>query len=73
LHIKDKKCPALVCDNLLTYEINKDCIGCGNCKRHCPVNAITGEPKEKHIINQETCIKCGACYHACAFNSIDRK
>ena len=73
LHIKQKKCPALVCDNLLTYEINKDCIGCGNCKRHCPVNAITGEPKEMHVINQETCIKCGACYHACAFNSIDRK
>ncbi len=73
IHIKDKKCPALVCENLLTYTINKDCIGCGNCKRHCPVNAITGEPKELHIINQETCIKCGACYDACAFNAIDRK
>ena len=73
MHIKDKKCPALVCENLLTYIINKDCIGCGNCKRHCPVDAITGEPKELHIINQKTCIKCGACYDACAFNAIDRK
>jgi NADH-quinone oxidoreductase subunit F len=73
MHIKEKKCPALVCENLLIYEINKDCIGCGNCKRHCPVNAITGNPKEIHLINQETCIKCGACYRACAFNSIDRK
>ena len=73
LHIVDKKCPALVCENLLTYIINKDCIGCGNCKRHCPVNAISGEPKELHLISQELCIKCGACFDACAFNAIDRK
>ena len=73
MHIKDKKCPALVCENLLIYTINKDCIGCGNCKRHCPTNAITGEPKQLHIISQELCIKCGACYDSCAFNAIDRK
>jgi NADH:ubiquinone oxidoreductase subunit F (NADH-binding) len=73
MHIIDKKCPALVCENLLTYKINKECIGCGNCKRHCPVNAISGEPKGLHLINQELCIKCGACFDACAFNAIDRK
>ncbi len=73
LHIKDKKCPALVCENLLTYEINKKCVGCGNCKRHCPVNAISGELKGLHVIDQKTCIKCGACYDACAFEAIDRK
>lgn len=72
MHIKDKKCPAHVCENLLTYTIKEDCIGCGNCKRHCPVNAISGNPKEIHTINQELCIKCGACYDACAFNSINK-
>ncbi|MFP4568060.1 MAG: NADH-ubiquinone oxidoreductase-F iron-sulfur binding region domain-containing protein [Candidatus Woesearchaeota archaeon] len=72
LHIVDKKCPAHVCENLLTYTINNKCIGCGNCKRHCPVAAISGEPKAQHVINQDTCIKCGACYDACAFESINR-
>lgn len=73
LHMKEKKCPAHVCENLLTYKINSKCIGCGNCKRHCPVEAISGNPKELHIIDQKTCIKCGACYDACAFDAIDKK
>ncbi|WP_303859913.1 NADH-quinone oxidoreductase subunit NuoF [Alkalibaculum bacchi] len=69
-HIRDHKCPAKQCSNLLTYEIIDACIGCGLCKRNCPVEAITGEKKEKHEINQEICIKCGKCYQACKFDAI---
>ena len=70
-HIKDKKCPAGVCKPLFHYEIDPDaCTGCGVCKRKCPQDAITGEKKKPHMLNQDTCIKCGICYDACKFNSI---
>ncbi|MFW5865978.1 MAG: 4Fe-4S binding protein, partial [Nanoarchaeota archaeon] len=46
------------------------CVGCGNCKRHCPVNAISGELKGLHVIDQDKCIKCGKCYDNCAFDAI---
>ncbi len=72
-HIRDKKCPAGVCTELLKYEINPDnCIGCTVCAMKCPVNAISGERKQVHIIDQEACIKCGACYDACKFNAITK-
>lgn len=71
-HITKKHCPAHVCENLLTYEIKKDCVGCGNCARHCPVQCISGDLKKLHVIDQSKCIKCGACYDNCAFNSITR-
>ncbi len=70
-HINDKKCIAKVCKPLLTYTINDNCTGCGACVRKCPSDAITGEKKEKHLIDQEKCIKCGACYDTCRFESID--
>jgi NADH-quinone oxidoreductase subunit F len=70
-HIRDKKCPALNCKKLLTYEIIEDkCTGCMVCKRGCPTKAITGEKKMPHLINQELCIKCGDCYSKCKFDSI---
>ncbi|MFA6074106.1 MAG: NADH-ubiquinone oxidoreductase-F iron-sulfur binding region domain-containing protein [Candidatus Woesearchaeota archaeon] len=71
-HITDKKCPAHVCENLLTFTITQSCTGCGNCKKHCPVNAITGELKNLHIIDQDKCIRCGKCYDVCAFKAITR-
>ena len=71
-HVRDKKCPAGKCTNLLKFEINEKCIGCTACARVCPVECIKGKVKEKHEIDQIICIKCGACYNACKFEAIDR-
>ena len=72
-HILDKKCPAGKCADLLQFFIEDNCIGCSLCKKACPVDAISGDRKEVHIIDQETCIKCGACVDACRFNAIVKK
>ena len=73
-HIEHKKCPAGVCKALISYTINeKKCIGCGSCLKQCPQDAITGEPKQPHLIDQEKCIKCGACFDACKVDAIKRK
>jgi NADH:ubiquinone oxidoreductase subunit F (NADH-binding)/(2Fe-2S) ferredoxin/Pyruvate/2-oxoacid:ferredoxin oxidoreductase delta subunit len=70
-HIKDKKCPAGVCQELLTYLILVDsCNGCTACVKVCPVDAISGEKKQPHIIDQQKCIKCGACLSKCRFDAI---
>jgi NADH:ubiquinone oxidoreductase subunit F (NADH-binding)/ferredoxin len=65
-HIKNKKCPALVCKELISFNIDaKKCIGCGMCKKNCPVSAIFGEAKKIHKIDLNKCIKCGICYQIC--------
>ncbi len=71
-HIHHKKCRAGVCSSLLSYTINDKCVGCGACKRVCPVDAIEGTRKEKHRIDQNKCIKCGQCYQTCKFSAITR-
>ncbi len=69
-HVVDKKCPAGVCKALIKYYITDKCIGCGKCKRGCPVAAITGNIKEMHKIDTSVCIKCGACKVACPVGAI---
>lgn len=70
-HIHNKKCPALNCKKLLTYEVDEEkCIGCTICAKNCPVNAISGERKQLHHIDQEACIKCGVCFTKCNFDAI---
>ena len=70
-HVVDKKCPAGVCKDLLSYSIVADkCKGCTLCSRKCPVGAISGTVKNPHVIDTEKCIKCGACMDSCKFGAI---
>jgi NADH-quinone oxidoreductase subunit F len=72
-HVKEKRCPAGVCQSLLQYYVTDKCIGCTKCARQCPVNCISGKVKEKHFIGQDKCIKCGACMTACPVKAIVKK
>ncbi len=72
-HVRDKKCRAGVCKNLLKYVINPEkCRGCSACARHCPAEAIHGVIKSPYEIDQEKCLKCGICKSTCRFGAIDK-
>ena len=80
-HVVDKKCPAKVCKNLMSYVITKDkCIGCGMCSRACPADAISktdyiapGKKKPALAIDTQKCVKCGACLATCKFGAISKE
>jgi len=70
-HVRDKKCTAGICKNLIEYFILDDkCTGCGACLKLCPQKAIQGEPKKTHIIDSAKCTRCGICRGACTFEAI---
>ncbi|MDL2320488.1 NADH-quinone oxidoreductase subunit NuoF [Alistipes sp. OttesenSCG-928-B03] len=71
-HVTTRTCPAGKCKALRHYSIDPEkCTGCTACTRACPVDAITGEKRQPHIIDQSKCIKCGACYDKCKFLAIN--
>jgi len=70
-HIEEKVCEAKVCRELTSFYILTDkCTGCTLCAKHCPVNAIDGQAKYVHIIDQDTCISCSSCFNVCPFDAI---
>ncbi|MCX8170629.1 MAG: CO dehydrogenase/acetyl-CoA synthase complex subunit epsilon [Candidatus Bathyarchaeota archaeon] len=65
-HIRDKRCPALVCKDLLTFYIDPEkCSGCHLCYNVCADLAIEGDLGKIHVINQSKCTKCGQCFDVC--------
>ncbi len=71
-HIRDRRCPALVCEQLISYIIRPDlCIACGLCRENCPQGAIYevegAEDGESTVmvIDQSRCSRCGICFRVC--------
>ena len=70
-HVEEHRCPAGQCRDLLTYAIDPDkCTGCTLCARSCPVDAIGGDKREVHVIDQAVCIRCGTCHTVCNFDAV---
>jgi len=70
-HIKDGRCRATVCKDLIEYRVIKEkCTGCQSCVRVCPTGAISGPRSEPHNLDPTKCIKCRSCYEVCRFEAI---
>lgn len=72
-HIYKKKCTAHSCKALIEFNITDACKGCTLCAKNCPVDAISGSVKEKHVIDHDKCIKCGKCMDHCKFGAIEKE
>jgi len=72
-HVLEHRCPAGACKALSNYYILETCKGCGICMKACPVEAISGERKQVHVIDLDVCIKCGECMAKCPFDAIVRR
>ncbi len=70
-HIRDHRCRAGVCKSLIRYQINDNCTGCTLCAKSCPTQAITGETKKLHVIDDQKCVRCGICQEVCNFNAVE--
>jgi ferredoxin len=64
-HINERRCPARVCTELISYTIKDSCVGCLLCFKACSSQAIEGEFKKLHVIDQSKCTKCGSCFDVC--------
>jgi NADH-quinone oxidoreductase subunit F len=66
-HIHEKRCPALICRDLIAYYIvpEKCYRGCEHCVIVCPTEAIVEHPKRYKVVEQEKCVKCGNCLEVC--------
>ena len=74
-HIKEKRCPALSCKELISYYIDPEkCKACTVCARKCPSEAIIGGKNLIHIVDQEKCTKCGTCFEVCPtrYNAVSK-
>jgi NADH:ubiquinone oxidoreductase subunit F (NADH-binding) len=70
-HIRNQRCPAKECKGLFIYQIDPNaCKGCMICAKNCPVDAITGQRKQPHFIDQEKCTRCGTCLEKCPFTAV---
>ncbi|MEE8469933.1 MAG: NADH-ubiquinone oxidoreductase-F iron-sulfur binding region domain-containing protein, partial [Dehalococcoidia bacterium] len=65
-HINEKRCPAKVCKDLISFYILPDkCQACMICLRNRPARAISGDKGLIHVVDQEKCTKCGTCLDVC--------
>lgn len=66
-HVADKKCPSLVCRDLISYVIVYDKCqrSCEHCVLKCPSEAIKPDEKNIKVIDQTKCVKCGICLEVC--------
>lgn len=73
-HIEEKRCPAAVCKDLITFSIDPElCEGCLRCLRECPEQAVSGEKRKPHVIDPAKCTRCGLCYDICKFNAVIKR